>query len=404
VHAETGRAKITLRADAVLRALRYVRVVRRLGTPPRFDLGLAAVLLALALVETFWTGVPGFSGGGPSEPALVATSLAASIALAWRRLHPATVLAAVLAAFAVQTAALGATWDALSPIVWLFIAVYSVAAYSPVRVAVGGLLATLAVVSIADSEDVADISFIALIFGAVWVAGLGVRRQRDLVGRLADHAALLEREQEARALAAAAEERAMIARELHDVVAHSVSTMVVQAEAGEALLDRDPERAREAFDSIRGSGRQALVELRRMLGLLRSGDPELALVPQPSLQHLDLLVEQVRSAGLPVDVEVEGRPRPLAAGVDLSAYRIVQEALTNTLKHSASEHARVTVRYADHDVEVEVVDDGRGSLNGAGTGHGLAGMRERALLYGGEIEAGPRAEGGFRVRARLPLA
>jgi signal transduction histidine kinase len=378
--------------------------MRRLGTPPRFDLGLAAVLLALALVETFWTGAPGFSGGGHSEPPLVATSLAASIALAWRRLYPATVLTAVLVAFAVQTAVLGGTWDALSPIVWLFIAVYSVAAYGPARVAVGGLLATLGVVSIADSEDVADISFIALIFGAVWVAGLAVRRQRDLAARLAGHAALLEREQEARALAAAAEERARIARELHDVVAHSVSTMVVQAEAGEALLDRDPERAREAFDSIRASGRQALVELRRMLGLLRSGDPELALVPQPSLQHLDLLVEQIRSAGLGIDVEVEGRPRPLAAGVDLSAYRIVQEALTNTLKHSASEHARVTVRYADRDVEVEVVDDGRGPLNGSGTGHGLAGMRERARLYGGELEAGPRAEGGFRVRARLPLA
>jgi signal transduction histidine kinase len=223
-----------------------------------------------------------------------------------------------------------------------------------------------------------------------------VRRQRNLLAALA-------REQAARERAAVVDERARLARELHDVVAHSVSTMVVQAEAGESLLERDPERAREAFVSITSSGRQALGELRRMLGLLRSSDGEPLLGPQPGVRELHALVEQMRGVGLPVELSIEGEPRPLPAGVDLSAYRIVQEALTNTLKHASPARAWVMVRYGGDHVELEVLDDGRARAGGSQGGHGIAGMRERVRLYGGTLEVGSRNGGGFSVRARLPV-
>jgi signal transduction histidine kinase len=222
-----------------------------------------------------------------------------------------------------------------------------------------------------------------------------VRRQNLLLQALA-------RDQAARERAAVADERARLARELHDVVAHSVSTMVVQAEAGGSLLDRDPKGAQDAFASITSSGRQALGELRRMLGLLRSADGEYALGPQPGLAQLRALVEEMRGTGLPVELTIEGEPRPLSAGVDLSAYRILQEALTNTLKHARPARARVTVRYHAEDVELEVLDDGRGCVNGSHRGHGITGMQERVRLYGGTLETGGSADGGFSVRARLP--
>ncbi len=234
-----------------------------------------------------------------------------------------------------------------------------------------------------------------MLIGCAWGAGRFVRRQDLLLAALA-------REQAARERAAIADERARLARELHDVVAHGVTTMVVQAEAGESLLVRDPERAREAFVSITSSGRQALAELRRMLGLLRSADGERALGPQPGLAQLQALVEEMREVGLPVELTIEGQTRPLPAGVDLSAYRIVQEALTNTLKHAGPARARVTVRYRTDDVELEMLDDGRRSTNGSQGGHGIAGMRERVRLYGGTLETGRRDDGGFTVRARLP--
>ena len=234
-----------------------------------------------------------------------------------------------------------------------------------------------------------------MLIGSAWGAGRIVRRQNLLLEALA-------RDQAARERAAIAEERSRLARELHDVVAHGVSTMVVQAEAGESLLGRDPERARAAFVSITSSGRQALGELRRMLVLLRSADGEPSLGPQPGLAQLEALVEEMRGVGLPIDLSIEGEPRPLPAGVDLSAYRIVQEALTNTLKHARPAQARVTVRYRADDVELEVLDDGRRSVNGSHGGHGIAGMRERVRLYGGTLETG--RSGGWLLRARATPA
>jgi signal transduction histidine kinase len=226
-----------------------------------------------------------------------------------------------------------------------------------------------------------------------------VVRDREL------RAGLLEREQELRAREAVVEERARIARELHDMVAHNVSMIVLQAGAERRALPAEARSTRDVLTTIEEVGRQALVEMRRLLGMLRTAENESALAPQPSLATLDLLVGQVREAGLPVELEVEGEQRPLAGGIELSAYRIIQEALTNSLRHAGDASARVELRYGAQSLEIEVTDDGRGSAqaDGLGGGHGLVGMRERVALYGGHLEAGRRNGGGFTVRAVLPL-
>ena len=241
-----------------------------------------------------------------------------------------------------------------------------------------------------------------LFIGAAWLMGWTIHKRRVQAVRLEDRAAQLEIEREEKARAAVAEERARISRELHDVVAHSVSVMVVQAQAAQRMIDAEQADLRQVLQSIETTGRQALVEMRRLLGVLRRTDADLALAPQPGLEELDELIGQVRAAGLPVELRIEGEPEPLPAGVDLSAYRIVQEALTNTLKHAGPAHARVTLRYRNDEVELEVNDDGAGAGKGGGSGQGLIGMRERVAIYGGVFESG-RQNGGYQVRARLPL-
>jgi signal transduction histidine kinase len=198
------------------------------------------------------------------------------------------------------------------------------------------------------------------------------------------------------------EERARIARELHDVIAHSVSVIVVQAGAAEPLVDDDPDQAREALLSIRSTASDALGEMRRLLGILRTNSDELTLNPQPSVAQLEPLFAQTRAAGLDVNLRVEGEPRPLAAGVDLAAYRIVQEALTNTRKHGRATRAEVALRYAPSALEVEIIDNGAAPGVHANVGHGLVGMRERVALYEGTLDVGPLDDGGFAVRAVLP--
>jgi signal transduction histidine kinase len=203
---------------------------------------------------------------------------------------------------------------------------------------------------------------------------------------------------------AVVEERARIARELHDAIAHNVSMMVVQAGAERRLLDDSQESTRDVLETVEGIGRNALTEMRRLVGMLRTDD-ETPLAPQPGLDDLPTLVGQVREAGLPVELRVEGEPRTLPVGLELSAFRIVQEALTNALKHAGDAHASVVVRYRDDSLELEVVDDGVGGAHEvASGGHGLVGMRERVALYGGRFEAGRRAAGGFTVRVLLPIA
>jgi signal transduction histidine kinase len=217
-----------------------------------------------------------------------------------------------------------------------------------------------------------------------------------------------EHDREQDALRAVVEERTRIARELHDIVGHSVSVMTVQVSGVRRLLRPGLEQELEALLAVERTGREALTEMRRVVGALRDPDEAPALAPQPSLSRVEALVAHARETGLPVDLEIEGEPVPLPAGVDLTAYRLVQEGLTNTIKHAAARRADVRVRYDGDHVEIEVSDDGQGR-DGADTasnggGHGLVGMRERVSIYGGELEVGPRAEGGFRLRARLPVA
>lgn len=253
----------------------------------------------------------------------------------------------------------------------------------------------------------AELVFVPLEFGILWFAGFLLRESAQQAEAAEVRATLAEQEREAEALRVVVEERTRIARELHDIVGHAVSVMTVQTSGVRRLLRPEQEHELEALLSVERTGREALAEMRRVVGALRDPDEGPALAPRPSLSRLDKLVAQARETGLPVDLKVEGQPVPLPAGVDLTAYRLVQEGLTNAIKHAAARHAEVRVHYnADH-VEIEVCDDGRG-VHGAHPpssdgGHGLVGMRERVSIYGGELEAGPRVEGGFRLLARIPV-
>jgi signal transduction histidine kinase len=275
------------------------------------------------------------------------------------------------------------------------------------RQAVAGLALVFAaegvVVQTDPSTGIGEFFFSNLLFGAIWIVGFALGRKFEEADKARDRALRAEREREERAQAAVAEERARIARELHDVVGHSVSVMTVQASGVRRLLRPDQDREREALLVVERTGREALAEMRRMVGVLRRPEEGPALAPQPSLEHLDRLVEQAREAGLPVELRVEGEAVELAAGVDLTAYRLVQEGLTNALKHAHATRAEVLVNYGPGAIEVTVSDDGRGVGNGDGGGHGLVGMRERVSVYGGELDAGPKPGGGYRLRARLPL-
>ncbi|WP_328425086.1 sensor histidine kinase [Streptomyces sp. NBC_00443] len=261
--------------------------------------------------------------------------------------------------------------------------------------------------------NVALVIFLAVPFALAWVLGDSIRTRRAYYEQLEERATRLEKEREAQSKVAVAAERARIARELHDVVAHNVSVMVVQADGAAYVLDSAPDQAKKALETISSTGRQALAEMRRLLGVLRTGEHQESgeYVPQPDVEQIDDLIQQCRSSGLPVDFKVEGTPRPLPSGVELTAYRIVQEALTNTRKHGGpNTGASVRLVYFDDGLGLLVEDDGKGAPHelyedgGAdGSGHGLIGMRERVGMVGGTLDAGPRPGGGFRISALLPL-
>jgi signal transduction histidine kinase len=349
------------------------------------------------------------------RPGLLAVALVLliNLPLAWRRRRPFGVNLAIGALSAIY----GATPfpDLVTPVpLGGVVALYSFVAWCDRRNAViVGVLTGVSVVIVAwlpgTNSDLVDFSFTALLLAGAWVLGDSARIRRAYTTELEARAAWLARERDFEAGRAVTAERARIARELHDVIAHHVSMMVVQAEAGPVAAERDGPGAAGAFDTIAGIGRQALVEMRRLLGVLReeTGRPEPSLAPQPGVAQLPGLVEQVRQAGLEAGLEVEGEPLPLPAGVDLSAYRIVQEALTNAVKHAGRARVRVRVRYCDQDLRIEVRDDGAGQAGPPGEdgepGHGLIGMRERVHLFGGELTAGPGPHGGFTVAARLPI-
>jgi signal transduction histidine kinase len=287
-------------------------------------------------------------------------------------------------------------------------AVFLLAQRRDARQAVAGLAMAVGVEAIVVHNDprgqIGQLIFVSLLFAVVWIVGFSLGRKFAEADEARERAARAEREREQRARDAVAEERARIARELHDVVGHSVSVMTVQASGVRRLLRPEQDREREALLTVERTGREALAEMRRMVGVLRRPEEAPALAPQPSLEHLDRLVEQAREAGLPVDLHVEGEAVELPAGVDLTAYRLVQEGLTNALKHSHATRAEVVVNYADAGIELLVSDNGDGVGNGGGGGHGLVGMRERVAVYGGELEAGPQPGGGYRLRAKLPVA
>jgi signal transduction histidine kinase len=297
----------------------------------------------------------------------------------------------------------------------VFVAFYTVAAHEPRRIATlaaiitaGGVLVSFAAYAAFQPSQgwTEDLTGAFLSFALAWLIGDNLRVRRAYTRELEERAVQLEREHEEQAALAVSQERARIARELHDVVAHHVSVMVVQAAAARRVAATDPAAALEAIGAVETAGRTALAEMRRMLDVLRTD--EAGVGPQPGLADLDRLVEQVREAGLPVQLAIEGSPHILPVGMDLAAYRIVQEALTNAVKHAGKATARVTVRYLLRELELDVVDDGRGAaaplLAGKvdGAGQGLVGMRERVALYGGEIQTGPVFPGGYRVHVRLP--
>ena len=364
----------------------------------------AALLLQLALHDTEGSAALNIAGG-----------LLLTLPLAFRRQAPVAVIA-IFCATAVLNEALGGALftfpeagapDQDPPLFASLaagaVASYSVGVYADDRPAVAGLLLGVAGLwaTVVASDQIEFANFIwsgGLIAATPWFAGRVSRSRRQRI-------ASLELEQEQRTQIALADERARIARELHDVVAHSVGVIVVQAQGARRMIHRDPARADEALATIEDTARSALGEMRRSLGVLRSEGEQAARAPQPGVGDIEGLLANARSSGLSVDFTVEGTARPLPQGVDLSAYRIVQEALTNTIKHAGRVRSRVTLRYRDDELVVEVKDDGPGPAADAreGAGHGLVGMRERVAALAGELHAGAGAEGGFMVRASLPL-
>jgi signal transduction histidine kinase len=250
----------------------------------------------------------------------------------------------------------------------------------------------------------AELLFVPVDFGIAWAAGFALRARSEQAEAAETRAMRAEREREAAARLAVAEERTRIARELHDVVAHAVSVMVLQVGAVRHQLPEELSDDSEALRSVERAGRTALAEMRRLLGAMRDEREEVSFMPQPGLDGLDSLLEEVTRAGLPVELHVDGEPFPLPRGVDLSAYRIVQEGLTNALKHAHASTANVTVRYALDELQIEVRDNGVGSSTTDGLGHGLVGVRERVKIYGGEMSAGAANGGGFVLSTRLPLS
>jgi signal transduction histidine kinase len=253
------------------------------------------------------------------------------------------------------------------------------------------------------TSGVGDVFFTSLSFAIAWLIGYALRERTERTVAAEERAARAERDREAAARIAVAEERGRIARELHDVVAHAVGVMVLQVGAVRHRMPTADTETWEALENVEKAGRTALAEMRRLLGAMRRDGEQAELTPQPGLADLDRLLADVRAAGLAVQLRVHGDPVALPPGLDLSAYRIVQEAVTNTLKHAQAHHADVEVTYEPAELLVEVRDDGQGPSASDGLGHGLVGMRERVKIFGGDMSAGGAPGGGFVVRARLPL-
>lgn len=335
---------------------------------------------------------------------LLLAVLAGSFAI--RRRFPLAAALTFLTYGTVATVWFEPVQNQIVPFFGLLLIPFAVGLYSEGPRMALGLLTILAVPPVIEvaqgNANVADITFLPILSGAAWLAGRGVRSRTQLAAELHEATVKAQEAQEEEAQRAIAEERRRIAREMHDIVAHSVSVMVVQAGGARRILSKDPDRAVAAAQEIENAGRAALAEMRRMLGVLQGQAGERT--PQPGLAGLGSLVERARAAGQPVELRIEGETRSLPAGLDLAAYRVVQEGLTNAIKYAAGAETDVLVRWSADDLELRIGDAGGGwsaSINGGG--HGLIGMQERVRLYGGDVSSGPRADGGFEVRARIPL-
>ena len=390
-------------ADARRRRLRYVRGVTPFllrVRPPLGDALLAALLVALGQLQVWLQATE-------APRSLDAVLLLACTApVAWRRRAPLAMLALAIGAILVL-ASVESDAETAALVPAALILLYTVGRETdPPRTwaAPALVVGTAAYGPIVLDQPAGDFLFVTTLFGGAWAFGYALRLRAQRLDEVSERAELAERQRDERARAAAAEERARIARELHDVVSHSISVVAIQTQAIRRRLGPPHEREAQELRAVELTARQAMAELRRLFGVLRASGEGLSLAPQPGLDQLEQLIEQTRAAGLNVELELEGERVTLPPGVDLAAYRIVQEGLTNTIKHARAARATVGVRYLSGALELLVEDDGRGALStGNGAGHGLIGMRERVALYGGTLETGARPGGGFRVAARLPL-
>ncbi len=388
---------------------------RRRRLPPIVVDGLiAAAVFALGL-----TSQVEISDAAPEifsrEPDVWSRFLIAgqALPLVLRRRYPRAVMLLILGAFVIDRAL---DYPSTLATAGLILAIHAVGSELDRKTSLrfGGAIAVFVALFTfigylsVESVSLDDVGFTFLSTAVPLALGREVYQRRQTLDRLEERAVRAEREREEEAARAVAEERARIARELHDVVAHQMTVMTLQAEGARRTADDADPRVVEALDTIRGSGHEALSEMRRMVGLLRTEPDDVDLAPQPGVDRIDDLVAQMRDAGLAVEITREGSPRPLAPGVDVNVYRIVQESLTNVLQHGGpGASATVTLSYLSDSVEVDVVDDGRGgasSLNGRSGGHGLVGMRERVALLDGQLRAGPRPGGGFEVHAMIPVS
>lgn len=371
----------------------------RLAPPRRGDAALALVLTAFALAEIWALNLH------PKEIAIPAAVVAGG-ALNWRRASPLLVVGVSLGAVAAESM-LGVSLNKPdSPMLIALVALYTAGAY----LRLGQAAAALAIaagcmwISLTSSTNGhSDFVFTLVIASAGWLAGRGMHGRVQQAAALAERTHRLEQEADAERAAAVAEERRRIARDLHDVIAHSVSVMVVQAGAAEDIAERNKEGVLEPIRAVQETGRAALVEISRLLGLLRADDAEIGLAPQPRLDELPDLVVEAQRSGAAAELRIEGTASPLPLGIDLSLYRIAQEALTNARKHAAGAHVDLVLRYFGDRVELVVENEPGAETGEEGGGHGLIGMRERVAVFGGSLEAAARADGGFRVHARLPV-
>ncbi|MDQ1380034.1 MAG: hypothetical protein QOJ71_753 [Actinomycetota bacterium] len=411
-------AVVILRADGGSRPDRYVDQVERpplsvrlseLGRrarridPKILDALLTAAALAVSMPSLWVTSGTGFTFEGPSVVGVLLVILAV-VPLYFRRRTPFTSL--VISSVAVLFVA-GLNYQTAIVPQTLLIGTYSLGAYAARRARAAGAawIAIALVIArfVAPDLDTAGLVSNLAVFAAAYLFGTTVRNRRLYTRQLEERASALERERDEESKRAVADERLRIAQELHDVVAHSMGVIAVQAGVGAHVIETDPAEAKKSLEAISHTSRSTLTEIRRMLGVLRA-DSDADYAPAPTLADVDRLVHDVRAAGLEVDVRAEGETHAeLPPGVEFTAYRIVQEALTNVLKHAGKASAAVVLRYEPAVLCIEVTDDGRGiNGNAPDGGHGLMGMRERVGVYGGSFEAGPRTGGGFRVAATLP--